>query len=71
MLRALDTKGIAISTGSACSSKKASRPVLEAMNIDSTLRETAVRFSFGPLTRPTDIDLRINAVEEINAQFNI
>ncbi|MCF0243077.1 MAG: cysteine desulfurase [Treponema sp.] len=71
MLRALDTKGIAISTGSACSSKKASRPVLEAMNIDSTLRETAVRFSFGPLTRPTDIDLLFNAVEEINAQFNI
>lgn len=70
MLRALDTKDICISTGSACSNKKANRPVLEAMHIASDLRETAVRFSFGPLTKPEDVDFLFNAVAEVNATFN-
>ncbi len=70
MLRALDAKGFYISTGSACSSKKNKRPVLEAMHITPQISENAVRFSFGPLTTPAAIGELLCAVEEINKQFN-
>lgn len=70
MLRALDSKGFYISTGSACSAKKANRPVLEAMHIDGDIRETAVRFSFGPSTSEKAVLELFDAVKEINNQFN-
>lgn len=70
MLRALDSKGFYISTGSACSTKKNSRPVLEAMHVDSKLRETGVRFSFGPHTTAQSIEELFEAVKEVNSQFN-
>ena len=70
MLRALDSKGFSISTGSACSAKKNKRPVLEAMHVDSKLRENAVRFSFGPHTTDKAIEDLLAAVAEINGQFN-
>ena len=70
MLRALDSKGFSISTGSACSAKKNKRPVLEAMHVDAKLRENAVRFSFGPHTTNKGMDELLAAVSEINDQFN-
>ena len=70
MLRALDSKGFYISTGSACSSKKNKRPVLEAMHITPQISENAVRFSFGPHTTPAAISELLCAVEEVNKQFN-
>lgn len=70
MLRALDSKGFYISTGSACSSKKNNRPVLEAMHVDGKLRETSVRFSFGPHTTEKAIEELFEAVKEINGTFN-
>ena len=70
MLRALDAKGFYISTGSACSSKKNSRPVLEAMNVSSEERETSVRFSFGPHTTQKDVSELFEAVKEVNNLFN-
>lgn len=70
MLRALDSKGFYISTGSACSTKKNNRPVLEAMHVDSKLRETAVRFSFGQHTTAQGIEDLFQAVKEINFTFN-
>lgn len=70
MLRALNAKNICISTGSACSAKKASRPVLEAMHIDSKLRETAVRFSFGPGTTRAEMETLLEAVKEVAGTFN-
>ena len=70
MLRALDSKGFSISTGSACSAKKNKRPVLEAMHVDPKLRENAVRFSFGPHTTDKAVEELLASVSEINAQFN-
>lgn len=70
MLRALDSKGFYISTGSACSSRKANRPVLEAMHVDASLRETAVRFSFGPLTTVKAVDELFEEVANIAKTFN-
>lgn len=70
MLRSLDSMGFYISTGSACSSKKKSRPVLEAMHVPSAVRETAVRFSFGPHTTPQAIDELFDAILTVTKQFN-
>ena len=70
MLRALDSQGFYISTGSACSSKKNKRPVLEAMHITPQLSENAVRFSFGPHTTAQAIGELLCAVENVNKQFN-
>ena len=70
MLRALDAKGICVSTGSACSSKKASRPILEAMGVPASQRETSVRFSFGPKTTKAGMDALLDAVKEVCAAFN-
>ncbi len=69
MLRALDAKGICVSTGSACSSKKASRPILEAMGVPAAQRETSVRFSFGPKTTKAGMDALLDAVKGICAAF--
>lgn len=70
MLRALDAKGICVSTGSACSSKKASRPILEAMGVPAAQRETSVRFSFGPKTTRQGMQALLDAVKEVCAAFN-
>ena len=70
MLRALDAKGFYISTGSACSTKKNNRPVLEAMGVASSVRETAVRFSFGPHTTEKAINELFEAVQDIVNTFN-
>lgn len=69
MLRALDAMGYCISTGSACSSKKGERPVLDAMGIKKEVSECAVRFSFGHSTTADDMDGLASAVQEIVSRF--
>lgn len=69
MVRALDAKGYSISTGSACSAKKQSRPILAAMNESREIQDTAVRFSFGSLTTDSDIDGLLGAIKEICKDF--
>ncbi len=70
MVRALDAKGFYISTGSACSASKQSRPILEAMNVRSDLRQNAVRFSFGVHTTKESMNELFSAVKEIGETFN-
>lgn len=70
MVRALDAKGFFISTGSACSSKKQSRPILAAMNASREVQDSAVRFSFGPLTTEKAMNELFGAVKEIYQTFN-
>lgn len=69
MVRALDDAGIAISTGSACSSGKTERPVLKAMGIDEDTAFCAVRFSQGWATTDTDIDSLLAALTIIRKTF--
>lgn len=71
MVRALSEKGFCISTGSACSAKKLSRPVLEAMGIKKDQTSTAVRFSFGAETTKEDTQSLIDALNEIRTLFKI
>ena len=69
MVRALSSKGFFISTGSACSAKKQSRPILEAMHVTSEESETAVRFSFGAHTTEQAMNELFEEVAKICANF--
>ena len=69
MVRALDAKGFCISTGSACSAKKQSRPILQAMGISRDVQDTAVRFSFGAHTTEQGMDNLLAAIKEVCAIF--
>ena len=69
MVRALDAKGFYISTGSACSAKKQSRPILAAMGVRRDIQDTAVRFSFGSLTTEKAMAELLQAVKEVTSVF--
>ncbi|MEM1086484.1 MAG: cysteine desulfurase family protein [Pseudomonadota bacterium] len=59
---AMDLGGIAISSGSACSSGKVRRSlVLSAMGVDDALAESAARLSFGWASEPSDFDKAADA----------
>ena len=69
MVRELDAKGFSISTGSACSAKKQSRPILAAMQVSKQEQETAVRFSFGFSTSQKSMQELLEAIKEVTEQF--
>ncbi|MDR2136611.1 MAG: aminotransferase class V-fold PLP-dependent enzyme [Treponema sp.] len=64
MARALDQAGFAVSTGSACASGKAGRPVLEAMGLGPKQRLEGIRISQGWSTTPDDIEALVRAAAE-------
>lgn len=64
----LDLDGIAVSSGSACSSGKVTRShVLAAMGINKELVAGAVRASVGPTTSENEIDLFLKAWTKLRA----
>jgi cysteine desulfurase len=68
-LIALDLDGVAVSSGSACSSGKVGRShVLDAMGVDATLAKGAIRVSTGPATTAADIDAFLYAWTKINSR---
>lgn len=69
----LDMKGIAISQGSACSSGAAKPSMVMMMFLDEQEMEncTPLRISFSHLTTKEEIDVLINALEEISKEFTI
>ena len=69
MVRALAEKGFSISTGSGCSAKKLSRPVLESMQVSKDDATNAVRFSFGPDTSEQAVSELLTAIREVTADF--
>lgn len=69
MVRALSEKEIYISTGSACSSRKMKRPILEAIGISSENAQNGVRFSFGASTTSEQMEQILDAVKEITSLF--
>lgn len=62
LVRLLSEKGVYISTGSACSSRKAKRPVLEAMRVPPHIMQNAVRISFGATTTHNDADVLVETL---------
>jgi cysteine desulfurase len=67
MVRALDDEGFAVSTGSACSSGKNARPVLDAMGVDEATSLLGIRISQGWTTTTDDIEALLRAIEKILA----
>jgi len=63
---ALDLKGLAVSTGAACSSG-AIEPshVLTAMGLRSERAKASIRFSLGKQNRPEDVDFALAIVPEV------
>lgn len=66
MVMELDRKGIAVSSGSACSSQSTEPSrVLLAMGVHEELTRSAVRVSLGPENREAEIDRFLNALYQI------
>lgn len=65
LLHALEEKGIYVSTGSACSSKKDTEShVLKAIGLNHDLIESAIRFSLGLFNTAEDIDYTVSVLKE-------
>ena len=70
ILHRLETEGIFVSTGSACSSnKKGQSHVLEAMGQSARDIEGAIRFSLGRLNSPDEVDAVVEAAAAAVARF--
>ncbi len=70
LLMALDLAGIAVSSGSACSSGKVARShVLDAMRIDPHMSDGAIRASFGWTSRAEDVQTLLTALTEALARL--
>ncbi len=62
---ALDLKGLAVSTGAACSSGAiAPSHVLTAMGLRPERARASIRFSLGKQTTPEDVDFALSLVPE-------
>jgi len=65
LVRSLSDRVIAVSTGSACSSRKKTRPVLQAMHVSGEDQQNAFRVSIGSTTTDADIDALAAALAAI------
>jgi cysteine desulfurase len=65
LVRALSDRGVFISTGSACSSRKKTRPVLEAMHIAPDAQRNAFRVSIGPDTGDADVEALVRELSGV------
>lgn len=63
MLHFLDSKGISVSSGSACA-KGAKSHVLDAMGLSDARADSALRVSFGAATTPEDVDWLCDGLQE-------
>ena len=70
LLMSLDLSGVAVSTGSACSSGTLEPShVLAAMGIDERLARGAVRFSLGRGNTEEEVDAALDALDRVLAQL--
>lgn len=66
LLMQLDRKGIAVSSGSACTSGKTEAShVLKAMKVADVLANSAIRVSFGKANTLADVDALLTALNDI------
>src|SRR4029453_8931822 len=66
LLIALDLEGVAVSTGSACSSGTLEpSPVLNAMGLPQAFARNSLRFSLGASTTAEDVDFVVQALPNL------
>lgn len=70
MTRCLSDRGIFVSAGSACSSKKKARPILAALSVSPDIAQNAIRISIGHSTEKSDLEQFVSAVKEILKDFS-
>ena len=70
MTRCLSDRGIFVSAGSACSSKKKVRPILAAIAVSPEIAQNAIRISIGHSTEKSDLEQFVSAVKDIIKDFN-
>lgn len=63
MLRVLESDGVYVSAGSACSKGRES-PVLKAMGLDKKRIDSALRISFAPFNTKGDVDALVAALQK-------
>lgn len=72
LLHHLEEKGIYVSTGSACSSRKRIQShVLEAMCVKQRDMEGAIRFSFSALNTDEEVEYTVDAIKSILPEIQI
>jgi len=65
MVHALESEGVIVGTGSACSSKSRKYSVaLSCMNVPKTLMDSAIRISFSPLNTMDEVRLAAKAIQK-------
>ena len=64
MLHFLESKGIIVGTGSACSSKKAAERIPNALGLSGAFREGTLRISFNERISEEDIDALLCALKD-------
>ena len=70
LLIALDLEGIAVSTGSACSSGSLEPShVLQAMGLSQSVARNSLRFSLGASTTSAEIDIVIGVLPKLVAKL--
>jgi cysteine desulfurase len=70
LVQALDLEGVAVSSGSACTSGAVGpSEVLRAMDLPGWRVEAAIRASLGPATTPEDVDRFLLALEQVTQRL--
>lgn len=69
MLHMLEEKGILISNGSACSSKKSGNRILDSMGLNIKEIESSIRISIGHNTTEDEIDFVITEILNANEKY--
>lgn len=69
MMRVLDDQGIAVSTGSACSSGNHERRILNAMGIDHDLSFSSIRISTGRHSTEKDIEAFLDQANSLYVRY--
>ena len=64
LLHVLETKGIYVSTGSACNSKKKLSYVLKSMGIKDNVIDSAIRISLSEFNTQEEVDYTVNTLKK-------
>ena len=64
LLHTLEQKGIFVSTGSACSSKKKGSRVLESLDLSLGIKDSAIRFSFSKNTTDDELQFTVEVLKK-------